>query len=504
MATTGNSPSFQSAYDFNQQQIAALLNGTDPNPAQTLQTLGMNMLSASLTGTNPNPEPGFCFSPQLYYFNDPDAALSGSNMPANGQIPAGGLGMWTPTDSNGQACAAATLNFLMNLDGAQAQFALAAAAEIQNLAGTNFPTTAGGTDDVTAQMSSLILSSTFTSVNSATVSYNGTSYTYRAVLAANDFQTNFTCTITLTHTPGSNGTYAGVAEFSIDDGTTLTASSTRYQRTGQNHIDVSARDTFYPSGTTPELDSNGEIDPNDPNYIHRFMRIGASFDPTSSLIAGSYLYVLQIEGGGNPPQTGPGPAGGTTQVFQIVLPGDGTGSAYYGFSKSTIAQATVWQAAAASPGTSLAAGSAEGTIDEFSCNAQQSASQLLAEFQALQFSTTDGQYEPTSASQMRFAPTENCQYTDQQWNNGNVPGNLTGFWYDRSLTYDLQGVSPPASLAAALASLGVTTIPQDVVADPNDTTYPFSLFGDGQTWPQQLIGGVNGGTGQGYAFPTLY
>ena len=493
---------FQSAYDFNQAQVAALLSGSDPNPSQTLQTLGSAMLSASLVDTGLTNGSKPCFSPQIYYFNDPDAASSSTNgngaVGANGQMPAGDLGIWAPTDSSGtQACAASELNYLMGTDAAQTQFALALAAEIQNLAGTNFPTTSGGSDDVTTLMSALFPSSTGVTVTSTTVSYNGTSYVYSAQFTASDFQQTYTCDITLTHTPGSNGTYAGVAEFTLDNGTTLTASTTRYQRTSQTHIDISARDTFYPSGTTPELDANGEIDPNDPNYIDRFMRIGASFDPTSALTAGSYLYILQIQA---PTQSGPGPALGLTDVFQIILPGDGTGSAFYGISQSNIAQSNVWQVAEAS-GSPLAAASAEGTIDEFYCYRGTMVPHLLAQYQAMQYSATEGQYEPspTVASQIRYAPTASCQYTDAQWNGGNT----SGFWYDRDLLY-AGTAGGPASLAAVLQLLSVTTIPQDVVADPNDTTYPFSLFGDGQTWPQQLIGGVNNETGQGYTFPTLY
>ena len=61
------------------------------------------------------------------------------------------------------------------------------------------------------------------------------------------------------------------------------------------------RDTFYPSGTAPQVDGNGELDPGDPSvpggnakFIYRFSRVGASFDPTSPLTTGSFLLVMQI------------------------------------------------------------------------------------------------------------------------------------------------------------------------------------------------------------------
>jgi hypothetical protein len=141
----------------------------------------------------------------------------------------------------------------------------------------------------------------------------------------------------------------------------------------------------------------------------------------------------------------------------------------------------VWQAAGTpAPGTAV------GTIDLFSCARQTGVAQYYAQFQPLQYSSASGQYGPsaTVASQIRFAPTAACTYTDAQWNNG-IKG---GFWYDRPLMYSDSMNQPPAP----------NSIPQYVVADPNDPSFPFNLFGDGATWPQTLINAQN------YTFPALY
>jgi hypothetical protein len=148
---------------------------------------------------------------------------------------------------------------------------------------------------------------------------------------------------------------------------------------------------------------------------------------------------------------------------------------------AAINQPTVWQVS----GTPEA-GTAVGTIDHIFCAPQSGVAQLNAQFQPLQYSAASGQYVPstTVASQIRFAPTSACTYTDAQWKMGAAGG----FWYDRTLQFAARA-SQPATPAP---------IPQNVVADPNDANYPLNLFGDGSTQPQTLISAA------GYVFPVLY
>jgi hypothetical protein len=461
-------------------QIAALLDGVDPNPAQTITTLASSAMGG-IEGVSTTPDP--CFGPVLYYANDPEAAAY--NFAPTGQWSPGGLSLWSPTDSSGtQACAAAEMNYLLSADQAGTQFALAMAAETQVLAGPEFPFTAGQSFDATSALAQLLASnSTQVNVTSATVTYLQGSYLYITEFTVPNngpgAAGNISCTLILIHTPSASpATYSGIMEYEFDNGATLLAGTTRYQRTSPTHLDISVRNTVYPSRTYPLLDGNDEIDPNDPNFILSFLRFGASFDPTVALTPGSYQFTLQT----NPPGVaGPGPAEGLTSTMQLLLPGDGTGSAFLGSGRSAINQPTVWQASG-TPGASAAVG----TIDDFYCAPQTGVAQLYAEFQPLQYNPASGQYVPSTAvaSQMRFAPTSTCAYTDAQWNNGAAGG----FWYDRTMQFS-SSASQPATPAP---------IPQSVVADPNDPNYPFNLLGDGSTQPQTLIDAA------GYTFPVLY
>lgn len=487
MARPAVSPgNFQSQFAAQTAQIAALLDGSDPDPAKTLGDLGQQAITINVGGVTAAPD--FCFGPRIYYSNHPDAGMN-VNPPIdlNGQIPGGDLGIWSSTDSSGkQACAAAELNYLLSSDAGKTQFVLAVAAEVQYLAGSNFPTAAGQSYDATAAIAQL-MSALGVTVNSVTVGFDGTTYTYSATFSvpnpAPNTSGNINCTIRLKHTPGANSpVYSGVVQYGFDDGSNLLAGTTRYQRTGTTHLDISARDSFYPSGSTPQLDAHGELDPNDPNFTMRFSRVGASFDPTSALTAGTFLFVLNINAPGSP---GPG-SGGLLDTFQLSLPGDGTGSAFYGFGDAAINGPMVAQVT----GT-LSAGAAVGTIDRIYCMRQTQVSHLRAQFQALTYNSTDGEYEPstTVTSQIRYAPTSTCQYTGAQWNNGATGG----FWYDRHLT----------SSTAASAPSTPSPIPAYVVADPADSAHPYNLLGDDATWPQALIDA--GGTGwSSYVFPTIY
>jgi len=477
---TASSGSFQSGIAAQSAQIAALLDQTDSSPGETLTALAGNAMGA-IDGVSASPDP--CFSPILYYANDPEAATY--RFAVTGQWSPGDFSIWSPTDSSGtQACSAAEFNYLLSSDQARTQFALALAAETEVLAGENFPFSAGQSYDATSELAQLLAGGSVSmNVTNATVTYEQGSYLYITQLTvANGAQGvagNALCTFILIHTPGASpAIYSGIMEYEFDNGVTLLAGTTRYQRTSPTHLDISARNTVYPSRSFPQLDENDEIDPNDPNFIQRFSRFGASFDPTSAMTPGSYQFALQTNASG---VSGPGPAKGLTNTIQLLLPGDGTGRAFLGSGMAAINQPTVWQVS----GTPEA-GTAVGTIDHIFCAPQSGVAQLNAQFQPLQYSAASGQYVPstTVASQIRFAPTSACTYTDAQWKMGAAGG----FWYDRTLQFAARA-SQPATPAP---------IPQNVVADPNDANYPLNLFGDGSTQPQTLISAA------GYVFPVLY
>jgi len=464
----GAGGSFQTAFSADTAQIVALLDGSDPDPMQTIGTLGMDAFTGALVA-----QPGgFCFDPGFFYANDPEAAQGG--FPAAGQMPGAG-GIWNATDSNGQACSAAELNVLMNAVSGFTQLGLAIAAQMNYMAASNLPTTAGGQYDETAAINAALQAAggqagPFQGVQLATVQFDGASYIYTVTFTATDFQTNYTGAVTLTQTPGSGPyLYSGILQFGLDDGTKVTASTARYQRTGQTTLNVSARATYYPTGQTPTLDSNGELDPS-ANWILSFSRFGATFDPTSAYLTGNYVYAFQ---GNAPDAVGPGLGG--AWVFQVIQAADGTGSAFYGMAadNTPIDIPTVWQ------------------IDHTTClhMGTLNVEHLYAQFQPFEFDATAGQYIPSSTvpAQIRYAPTSTCQWTDAQWNGGTDPNS---FWYDRMLYYSGNNPSdpPPAPILVL----------QYVVADPNDSTYPFSLLGNDSAAVQTQI------NAKGFTVPMLF
>jgi hypothetical protein len=195
-------------------------------------------------------------------------------------------------------------------------------------------------------------------VTSATIHYDGTSYLYTVTFTASDFQQSYLGTIHLTQRPTADpNVYSGILYFGLDDTTGdsinpphFTAGTVRYQRTSQTGLNISARVSYYPTGSHPDtdpgaLDANGELDPTYSNWDYSFQRFGASFDPTSQWLTGTYVFGSQYNGWNN---FGPSNSLDPEVVFQAVMAGDGTGSAYYGLGKGI-------------------ADSAAGTVDHFDC-----------------------------------------------------------------------------------------------------------------------------------------
>ncbi len=469
-ATQETGIAFQSAFSSNTAQIAALLDGSDPNPTQTIGTLGMSALSSLVVAT----PPGWCFNEGLFYANHPEATAGG--FPPTGQN-LGESGIWLPTDGNGQACAAAELNYIMGNVSNAGQLGLALAAQMNYMAGPNLPVTAGASYDETAAINAALQQAgsqvgPFQSVSSVTVAYDGTSYTYTIAFTASDFQQTYQGTVVLTQTPGADQyTYSGVMQFALDNGTNLWADSIRYVRAGQTVLNLSARSAEFASGAVPTYDANSELDPSNTDWIG-FSRFGATFDPTSTYLTGTYLYSFE---GSSPSSTGP--AFGQPWVFQVMQANDGTGAAFYGRSAMnvTIDDPNFWQ------------------IDHISCLHAGSINAMhnLAQYQPYEYSAADSQYEPSStiSAQIRYAPTSSCQWTDAQYSNNNT------FWYDRNLTITVMPGQPFSY---------PTPAPLYVIADPGDSTNNYSLFGDDSPLGNEQTAVQTYINQQGYIPPTLY
>lgn len=112
----GVDPASADTHDERAEQLEALLAG------RTLGDCGV-MLGALLGGQGDNVS---CYGPELDYQNHPDA-MGGS---ASGRLPGGDLGLWKPTEPDGQACAAAKLNALIDTLSRRVDFGLYVAASM--------------------------------------------------------------------------------------------------------------------------------------------------------------------------------------------------------------------------------------------------------------------------------------------------------------------------------------------------------------------------------------
>ena len=269
------------------------MNGTDPNPGQTLATLGGAVL------VNWGYPYVACFAPSIYYANNPDPNHN-PQFPATGYFPGGALGIWQPTDTNGQACAPAQLNLDLTHVSGYSQFALALAAEAQYLAGSNFPTRAGGSADVAAAMAALLQKAGLqVSVSKVTISYDGTTYTYTINFSLVASGTTTTASVVLSHTAGATQyNYAGLLYYQFDFGTPgiagMKAGTIRYRRNGPASLDLRARMGQYVTGTSPALDSNNELDPAG-NWQGGMELFTASFNPISAWLTGSFVEPTRLD-----------------------------------------------------------------------------------------------------------------------------------------------------------------------------------------------------------------
>jgi len=260
----------------------------------------------------------------------------------------------------------------------------------------------------------------------------------------------------LRHTPGANAeAYSGTLRVAVDGEpsfpncstpSTVDALTTSYTSTAATQLSlVSRRATYCATSLSglpaAYLDGNGLADPTvkwpgvPTGWGGNFARFGANFDPSSAALKGDYAYAWQA-----------GPQDRHARIFNIRM-NDATanGEAFFGF------------------GDDIAV--TDGTITGFICNwaGPGSAKTIRAQYAQRQFVAFDaatGRWrQPTGGSDIRYAPTNDCTYTNAQRSAGAT------FWYDRDLTGSSAGSPTQAN----------TTV------DPADSAYPLDLFDRGSS-----------------------
>ena len=388
-----------------------------------------------------------CYGPTMRYTDHPDGAPGNSGM-----LPQGDLGIWSETEgTSGEVCAAAELNSLFAADSEHAQAVLVALAKMANVLSASLPA-AGSTASALAGMNALgIPGVTFTQADLA-LDATGKTWTYALTFRAPG---SHTVAVTMRHTPGVDANhYAGGYTVQVDGeppfpncttASTVDALSASYDRTGATTLElVSRRGTYCATSLagmpSTLLDSDGLLDPSQKlsatlpaGWGAHFGRLGASFNPASATLQGDYAYAWQA-----------GPQDGAARIFNLRINGStADGEAFFGFGDDV--ERT------------------DGTIKGMICNwagpgASRSLNTLVAQRQFVTFDAGAGKWtQPAGGSDIRYAPTNSCTYTNTERASGGV------FWYDRDLTTAASGLPAQANL----------------IVDPADATYTLDLFGKG-------------------------
>lgn len=423
----------------------------------------------------------YCYGPQLDYTNHPGGG--------SGELPGGDLGLWLEyeplehsnpnapptvtqtiglgtTDaytltyrSPGHACAAAQLNSLMGGVEAQSEAALTLAAALVSQAfssGITIPTD-GSEVDLTAAMNADYAFE----FSSATISRTTDLIDYTLVLTTTEQQVMgsgpsshvYTVTVNLAHEPDSSdplNVYEGLLTFQVIDsnyqgglqcgGTPVAAisGSLAYNRLSATELRLQSRQaSFCPASAATAFDAQGlKLT----NWSDNYNLFTANFDPTATFtgtasvsdtlttnLAGSYTFAWQAGSGDS-----------HSRVFNVGVNNSSPieGEAYFGFGRRIQAATGHSYAITSTTGLTqtLTPGDGVLAVETMICNwagpgmNPASREQPYAQRQFLSLNETTGFFEvPTGGSDIRYAPTNDCFYTDTGYNNS------SDFWYDRNL-----------------------------------------------------------------------
>lgn len=427
---------YTSAFAASTKTLAGILDGT----ASVGSAFDSNAFGRKLQLTR-------CYGPTMNYTNHPDGPPASSGM-----LPQGDLGLWLETEpGTGEACAATELNSLFASDAYHAQAVLVGLAKIANILGAGLPA-AGSSASALAGMNALRLPGVTFTTASLALDATGRTWTYTL-----DFTTAgpHAVAVTMSHTPGASANaYTGQYTVKVDGeppfptcttASTVDALSATYTRTSATSLVLSSRRGTYCATSLAGLPAatfgaDGQLAPSQKvsstapeGWGGNFGRFGASFNPESATLQGDYAYAWQA-----------GPGDGYTRIFNLRLnSGSADGEAFFGF------------------GDDVA--TTDGTIKGLICNwagpgGARSLNTSYAQRQFVAFDAATGRWtQPVGGSDIRYAPTNSCSYTNAQRTAGAT------FWYDRALTNATSGLPAEPSL----------------IADATDTAYPLDLFGKG-------------------------
>ncbi|MCF2857986.1 hypothetical protein L1286_10935 [Pseudoalteromonas sp. SMS1] len=254
-----------------------------------------------------------CFGPQVVYQGHPNSADPATN---SGTLPSGDLGLWLASESDGNACAVAQTNALLDGTKERSRMALMTLASMVSAAiddGSGLPEE-GASVDLTTQMNSKGLAN----VNFSTASISLTSgiWQYNITLEYTVGGSRYDIDLTMTHTPGGDrSNYAGLLNYSVEgevgvlgiefpggncsQNQRTLVGSLAYERADQQMSLQARTATLCGHSVSGAFNSDQQVNvqnkyhstDNPDGWSENFAIFGADFDLTS--LAGDYAYVWQ-------------------------------------------------------------------------------------------------------------------------------------------------------------------------------------------------------------------
>lgn len=445
--STSSNPSAQAVdstknYSEKKAAIESVLNATSAASC----AIDVSLLSP----TNAN-----CYGPSMTYVNHPETLQGGG---AINSAPGGDLGIWSATDTGGEACAATQLNSRVKGMASQVDagmFSMASLLCVAKNTGESLPSEGGSVDLTTSMSGKIKINGSDLTVTSATLTREANSGEGHKVYTSNIVGTTGTRTITmrLKHvaTGADNATYKGKLSLKIAnaDGTkpgncgagTATgqtdAVSIAYEKSSASNITYQLKSANfcgdsadpYVSGTDFSVDlynktfSSGSRPngwANNANYSI------AQLNPVTA--TGTLLYAWQA-----------GALDSHTRAFNAKIDSNGnSGVAYFGFGPHMQASSTY---------------AATGSISGMICNwIKMDGHTLQTTVQKQTITRTGGKFVP-AASKITYDPVVSCSSNDASFQM--TPSGGSAVTADTTVT-DLENLSDvSANITAPTAPANV-------------------------------------------------
>lgn len=419
---------------------------------------GTTAADCTINVTLASPTNASCYGPNLTYVNHPNAPTPDANTTdedsgvndtdGEGQLPGGDLGIWTASQADGEACAAAQLN--SRIQGIASQidagmFTMAGLMCAANVSGQSLPAIGASLDLSTNLAGHVTINSAAVTVTTATITRAADSAGGDPVYVSTVVGTagTKTYTIRLKHsaTAADNSTYLGKLSLTIadadgtkpgncgggsltgqTDGTSISyelasATSLKYEAKSANFCGTTGDPFVSTANQSIDLSkkfNNSSLPTGWGNNANYFI---ASFDPTD--LTGSFAYAWQA-----------GVNDGNTRAFLAKV-------------ESAGASATAWF------GFGPAADDASvGTIDRMICNwaGPNQSHTGLSKAQQQVMTLTSGKFTATS-SNIVYDPTNTC-----------TSDGTDGSGHAFSYSWDFGGTQTRVGNASAMDLVNLSTV----------------------------------------------